>query len=110
MLVNRISVLQKELKEIYMTNINIKGEEHRRAVYFIHKDNVSNRRGNVILEVWETKEDGVFDLYFKREFLNEKEYEEAKKHYRTTSGRGVIKRNFTDMELVRYIKEKLSRV
>ena len=69
MLVNRISVLQKELKEIYMTNINIKGEEQRRAVYFIHKDNVSNRRGNVILEVWETKEDGVFDLYFKRVYI-----------------------------------------
>lgn len=109
MLVNRLSILQKELKDIYMTNINIKGEEQRRAAYFIHKDNMKNRRGNVILEVWETREDGVFDLYFKREFLDEKEYEEAKQHYRTTSSRGVITRSFSDMELIRYISEKLSK-
>ena len=95
--------LEDQFPEFIFTNKNAKGETENRAVYIYLQS--ANRKHNVIFEIWRKPRVAAIDLYIKREFMTNEEYEESSRTYgKTTATRGRITRYFkSDQELIDFV-------
>ena len=100
--------IEGQFSEFIFTNKNAKGETENRAVYIYLKS--ANRKHNVIFEIWRKPKVAAIDLYIKREFMTNEEYDESSRTYgKTTATRGRITRYFkSDQELIDYVTSRLS--
>lgn len=103
--------IEDQYPELEFSRVNAKGEKVTRAVYIYPKH--TSGKGKVIFEIWNLKNPSEYDLYIKREYMTETEYEESEKERpnKTSGKRGVIKRVFeTDKELIDFMIPKLNLV
>ena len=107
-LLSVFGTIKDQYPEFIFTNINAKGEKENRAVY-IYNQNAS-RKHNVAFEIWRKPKVEAIDLYIKREFMTNEEYEESSRTYgKTTATRGRITRYFkSNQELIDFMVNKLN--
>ena len=89
------------------TNLNAKNERVRRAVYIYPKN--TQRRGNVLFEIWHLSTEGTFALYMKSVLLTDAEMKESMESWdKTSSTRGRITRQYKyRQDLVDYVISRL---
>lgn len=102
-------LIENQYLDFVFTNINAKNKAEKDAVYIYSKN--SDRRNNVIFEIWRKPRKEKYTLFIKKKFMTNEEWIEAQSSYRTTKKRGEITRVFnTAQELIDFMIVKLNLV